>query len=164
MTANNQIQFDKDPANKKFLITRHFNAPVDQVWNAWTQSELLDQWWAPKPYRAETKKMEFKPGGSWLYAMVGPDDSKMWCKVEYKTINPNKGFEAIDMFCDEDGNRNQEFPSMSWKNEFHSTATGSKVVIEVLFETQADMEKVVEMGIEEGFKAALVNLDELLAG
>ncbi len=37
--------------NKQLKITRDFDAPVKQVWNAWTQSELLDQWWAPKPWK-----------------------------------------------------------------------------------------------------------------
>ena len=53
----------KDLPNKKITVTRHFNAPLDQVWKAWTESELLDQWWAPKPFKAETKFMDFKVGG-----------------------------------------------------------------------------------------------------
>jgi uncharacterized protein YndB with AHSA1/START domain len=49
MTVNSKMQIDKDLDNKKMTITRGFNAPVADVWRAWTKSELLDQWWAPKP-------------------------------------------------------------------------------------------------------------------
>ena len=52
---------------------------------------------------------------------------------------------------------------MSWKNEFHATAAGTKVIVEISFETEADLEKIIELGFEAGFTAALGNLDELLA-
>jgi uncharacterized protein YndB with AHSA1/START domain len=161
MIPNNQREFIKDLPNKKIIVTRHFSAPVEDVWRAWTESELLDQWWAPKPWRAETKTMTFKVGGYWLYAMVGPDNEKNWCKVEYKAINKNKSFQYSDMFCDENGNKISDFPSMSWNNNFYATHTGSTVIIEITFATVAELEKVIEMGIEPGFTAALVNLDEL---
>lgn len=162
MITHNQADFVKDLANKKITVTRHFDAPVEQVWKAWTESELLDQWWAPKPFKAETKLMDFKVGGYWLYAMVGPD-VKHWCRVDFKAITPNKSFEAEDMFCDENGNKNESFPSMDWKNEFFPEADGTKVVIQINFASQADLETIVQMGFEEGFAAGLRNLDELLA-
>lgn len=163
MIANNQMQIVKDLPNKKITVTRHFAASVEEVWKAWTEQELLDQWWAPKPYRAETKTMNFKVGGHWLYAMAGPDNSKIWCKVEYQEIDTHKSFLAADMFCDENGNKNSDFPSMTWKNEFHPTATGTKVIVEISFAKEADLEKIIEMGFEAGFTAALGNLDELFA-
>ena len=56
MTVNSKMQIDKDLDNKKMTITRGFDAPVADVWRAWTESELLDQWWAPKPWKAETNQ------------------------------------------------------------------------------------------------------------
>ena len=55
MTVNSKMQINKDVDNKKMTITRSFDAPVSDVWRAWTESKLLDQWWAPKPWKAETK-------------------------------------------------------------------------------------------------------------
>lgn len=159
MTKKNQITIVKDLQNKKLLITRNFEAPLEHVWKAWTERELLDQWWAPKPWKAETKKMEFKVGGYWLYAMVGPDQSKHWSKSDYTSIVLHKSFEGFDYFCDENGNKNVDLPSMNWKNEFHLTETGTKVIVEVTFAKESDIKTIIEMGFEAGFTSALENLD-----
>jgi len=163
MTTDNQMQIHKDLQNKKIRITRLFAAPVEHVWRAWTESSLLDQWWAPRPWRAETRSMDFRVGGHWLYVMVGPDQSRQWCKVEYTEISEYKSFRVLNMFSDEHGNRNTDFPIMDWRNEFQPTATGTKVIMEITFDMVADLEKIIEMGFEQGFTSALGNLDELLA-
>jgi uncharacterized protein YndB with AHSA1/START domain len=58
--------------NNNIKISREFAANISLVWDAYTKSDILDKWWAPKPWKARTKKMDFREGGSWLYAMVGP--------------------------------------------------------------------------------------------
>ena len=55
MTIHNNIHVIKDLPNNRLIVVRDFDAPVDLVWRAWTESELLDLWWAPKPWRAQTK-------------------------------------------------------------------------------------------------------------
>src|SRR5215204_1820344 len=101
MTTNNQTVITKDSANKKLRIVREFDAPLDDVWKAWTESHLLDKWWAPMPWQAKTKTMDFRPGGFWLYCMVGPDGTESWARADYKTIVAQKSFTVVDSFCDE---------------------------------------------------------------
>ena len=161
MITNKQTIISKDLGNKKLIIVREFDAPLAQVWKAQTESNLLDMWWAPKPWKAKTKTMDFREGGFWLYCMVGPDGTESWARADYKTIVTHKSFIAIDSFCDENGNKNLDFPSMHWKNEFSETDTGTKVEVEITFSTEADIEKILEMGFEAGFTSALGNLDEL---
>jgi uncharacterized protein YndB with AHSA1/START domain len=158
----NKTVLTKDEGNKKIIVVREFDASVELVWNAWTQKELLDKWWAPKPWRAETKSMDFMVGGRWLYSMVGPDGTRGFSYIDFQSIDIHKSFSAIGSFCDESGNRNPNFFTSSWKNEFQKTATGTKVIIEKTFESLADMHKLIEMGFEIGFTAAHGNLDELL--
>src|SRR5687768_6966363 len=160
MASKNQTEFIKDLPGKKITVTREFNASPEDVWRAYTESDLLDQWWAPKPWKSETKTMDFREGGHWLYAMVGPENKKHWARVDYHAVNPMKSFSATDMFTDENGNRNYELPGMEWKNDFHATASGTKVITEITFASEEDMRKIMEMGFEEGFTAALGNLDE----
>ncbi len=158
-----KTQFTKDIPNKKMTVVREFNAPLENVWNAWTQSELLDQWWAPKPWKAKTKSMDFKEGGTWFYAMIGPDGTEIWALVDFLTIINHKMYEAVDAFSDKNGNKNSEFPNMNWKNDFTATAAGTKVRIEISFKSEDDLRKIIEMGFVEGFTAAHGNLDEVLA-
>ncbi|MES1160637.1 MAG: SRPBCC domain-containing protein [Bacteroidota bacterium] len=161
--TNNETVFSKDLQNKKLTVIRTFNAPLDLVWKAWTESEILDQWWAPKPYRAETKKMDFREGGYWLYCMVGPSNDHAWCRVDYITIQPKKTITSTDAFCDEQGKINQDFPVMDWRKEFTAKDNTTSVRVEVTFENEADMETIIKMGFQEGFTAGLSNLDLYLS-
>lgn len=161
--SNKQTTISKDAANKKITIVREFDAPLEKVWKAWTDSNIMDQWWAPKPYQAKTKAMDFREGGHWLYNMVGPDGTGTYCRADFKIIVENKSYTAYDAFCDENGNITHDIPGMHWKNEFSATDTGTKVSVEITFDSEADMQKIIEMGFEVGFTAAHGNLDEVLA-
>ncbi len=92
MSTNKQTTITQDPGNRKLVVVREFDAPLEQVWKASTEKDLLDQWWAPKPWKAETKSMDFREGSTWFYSMVGPDATRSHCRVDYKTIIPNKTF------------------------------------------------------------------------
>lgn len=163
MKTKTLYQIIKDRPGRKITITRDFDAAPEQVWRAWTESELLDQWWAPQPWRAETRHMDFREGGHWLYAMVGPDNSRQWARVDYHSIDAPRSFTATDFFCDEHGVRNTSLPGMNWRNEFRPVEDGTEVRIEVSFENEADLQAIVEMGFEAGFTAALGQLDSYLA-
>lgn len=164
MISTNRTEITKDLENKKLNVTRHFNAPVEKVWRAWTEPELLDKWWAPKPWRTETKSMNFAEGGMWLYSMVGPEGERHWSKANYLAINPEQSFTGIDGFCDEEGNTDTSLPLMTWHVNFLPTDNGTNVLVEITFETEEALNTIVEMGFEEGFTSAHGNLDELLAG
>jgi uncharacterized glyoxalase superfamily protein PhnB/uncharacterized protein YndB with AHSA1/START domain len=156
--------YKKDLANKKMFVTREFAGTVEEVWEAWTTSEILDQWWAPKPWKAKTKSMDFREGGTWLYCMVGPEGQQHWAKASYKKIKVPERFEATDSFCDENGNDNREAPIMHWKISFKSSAGDNTLVeIDIVYASQKDLETIVEMGFEAGFSAAHENLDQYLA-
>ena len=158
----NRTIFTEDIANNKLLVEREFDGTVEQVWKAWTEPELLDEWWAPKPWKANTKFMDFRTGGHWFYYMVGPDSSRHYCRADYTSVIPNKSFIGDDLFCDEDGNKTTDLPRMHWEAEFTATNRGTKVNLIVSFASKEDMEKIVAMGFKEGFSMAHENLDALL--
>lgn len=162
---NNALQFDfiVDKDNKQILVRRSFNAPLDRVWDAWTTPELLDQWWAPKPFKTITKSMDFKVGGNWLYVMQGPNGENFWCKNEYTDIHPKSTYAGLDGFCDENGVFNTEMPMHDWRNTFEAQGHQTLVQVVVNYNSVEDLEKIIAMGFKEGFTMALQNLDELLA-
>lgn len=162
MKSSLLMNFSVDKENKKINVEREFAAPISTVWSAWTQSELLEQWWAPKPWKAKTKTMNFRVGGYWLYAMIGPEGEEHWGRADYKSITPEKRFTAVDSFCDSEGTINKDFPQNKWETNFNELSASTLVKIELSFDTLADLEKIIEMGFKEGFTSALENLDELL--
>jgi len=155
------MNFSVDKENKKIKVEREFAAPVEKVWAAWTDRKILDQWWAPKPWQAKTKSMDFREGGSWLYAMVGPDNNPQYCRADYQSIQKLKSFTGLDAFCDENGNINTDFPRSQWNVSFSPNGDTTLVRIEVSYSKVEDLEKIMEMGFKEGFTAALENLDGL---
>ena len=161
--ATKETIYTKDVANKKMKVVREFDAPVEKVWRAWTESELLDQWWAPKPWKAKTVSRNFSNGNTWIYYMEGPEGTRHYCRADFSNIQPQKSFIVLDAFCDEKGKINEDMPRTTWKIEFFPGKEGSRVEIELSYRSAADLEKIIEMGFKEGFAAALNNLDELLA-
>lgn len=156
------FNFNVDKANNQIKVERLFNAPLDLVWSAWTEAEILDQWWAPKPWSAETKSMDFKEGGHWHYAMVSPEGQKHWSRADYLKIIPQEFFSAFDGFCDENGVLNTSMPRNKWENNF--SAQGENTVVNILlsFDTLEDLEKIIEMGFKDGFTSGLENLDQYI--
>lgn len=95
-------------ATKDITITRIFNAPLERVWEAWTNPEDLKKWWGPKDFTAPAIKSDFRIGGKFNYCMRGPAgtefDKDMWSGGEFKEIVPMKKIVQTDNFTDEEGN------------------------------------------------------------
>ncbi len=160
--SNNATEVVKDLKEKSILVSREFNAPVELVWRAFTESEILDQWWGPTPWRAETKFQDFSVGGYWLYAMVGPENEKHWGRMNYLAIDTLKSFHLEDLFCDENGNPNNELPVSTGSNVFTSTTTGTRVAFKMNYSTEEQLQKIIEMGFEQGITICLEQLNQLI--
>ena len=164
MNKENIFNFTMDKDNLKIKVERSFDAPLDLVWSAWTEAEILDQWWAPKPWKAETKSMDFSEGGRWLYAMVGPEGQKHWDVKDFKVIVPRKNFSYRSAFCDENGNVNPATTGSTWVNSFVETQGTTLVTNEIFGDSLAHLEGHLKNGFKEGFTAGLDQLEALLAG
>lgn len=146
----------------RLTVTRAFDANLALVWRAWTEAELLDQWWAPSPWKSKTKKMEFKEGGMRLYAMCGPTGEEHWGKTTYTTINEGHDFAGEDAFCDENGTVNPAFPVAKFQNIFAETSGKTTVTIITEYDSLEHLQQVVEMGMKEGLSITFENLDGLI--
>lgn len=143
-------------------VNRNFKAPLDKVWDAFTNSETLDKWWAPKPWKCETKQQNFANGGEWLYAMVGPENEKHWAISTYKNISKNNSFDLTDAFCDENGVMNTDLPTSEWNLTFFEENNTTKLKIVVKQSSIADLQALIKMGFKEGFEASLDYLTDML--
>lgn len=159
---NNKTQVIKDLKERSILVSRNFNAPLANVWRAFTESELLDQWWGPAPWRAETKRMNFTEGGYWLYAMVSPENQKHWGRMNYLAISHHRSIDIEDLFSDEEGNTNDQLPVSKGQNLFTVTADGTRVDFKMRYPTDEALQQIVEMGFEQGIMACMDQLEHLL--
>ncbi|KFF08987.1 SRPBCC family protein [Chryseobacterium luteum] len=156
------IIFNKDFESNTVYVMKIYDADVSKVWDYFTKSELLDQWWAPKLWKCETVKQDFKQGGIWHYAMAGPEGEKMYAQVKYGEITEHRSFDGVDSFCDENGNINENFGQSNWLFGFTGVEEGTKVTVNIHFPSTEAMKQMLEMGFEEGFKMGLTQLAEIL--
>ena len=155
------MDFTVNKEKKTVTITAEFDADRDLVWDAYTKPELLDQWWAPKPFASRTKVMEFREGGRRFYAMVSPEGQERWAVQKYTSITPKSNFKLFNAFADE--NENPELPGSEWDLNFIEQDGTTKVHISIYNESLERLERMVAMGFTEGTAATFENLKELLA-
>jgi uncharacterized protein YndB with AHSA1/START domain len=160
---NNSLLFDftVDKATKTVFVNREFAADLSLVWDALTKQEILDQWWAPKPYASKTKFMDFKVGGRRFYAMVSPEGQENWQLQKYTSISPKTNFKYFSAFADKD--ENPSLPGSDWDLSFSEQNGITKVSIAIKNDSLERMEKMIEMGFKEGFTMTLNYLEKLLA-
>ncbi|WP_367914440.1 SRPBCC domain-containing protein [Leadbetterella sp. DM7] len=162
MNSNLKFDFVVNKENNTIVVKREFAADLALVWEAWTNPEILDQWWAPKPCIAETKTMDFREGGFWLYAMIIPENQKHWGRQDFEKIALHEYFSGTDVFCDENGFVNPELPKGRFENVFSEAGGKTLVTIISTHNSFEDIEEMIKMGFKEGFTMALENLDEVL--
>lgn len=162
MNNTDKTKVIKDLKGKSIIVSRKFDAPLANVWRAFTNGKLLDQWWGPAPWRCETKSMNFTVGGQWLYKMVGPEDEKHWACMNYNSIDDQKNIEIEDAFCDENGSINHDLPVAAGQMSFTENDKGTLVEFKMKYSTEEDVNKLIDMGFEQGIKICYDQLDELL--
>lgn len=163
MKNNLLMDFVVNKESNSITVKREFAAELPLVWDAYTKSEILDKWWAPKPWKVKTKSMDFREGGHWHYAMVGPEGEEHWAWAGYISIQPQKKFIADDAFADADGNINKEMPQSKWEATFTKKKELTLVEFHIVFNDLAQLEATIEMGFKEGLTSAMEGLDEYLA-
>jgi uncharacterized protein YndB with AHSA1/START domain len=162
MNHNLAFDFSVNKENNTITVTREFAAEVPLVWDAYTKPEILDQWWAPKPWKARTKTMDFKEGGHWHYAMVGPAGEEHWGLSTYKKIQPQKQYTGSDVFADADANVNAELPASDFEVSFTTKGEHTLVKFHIVYGDLSQLEATIQMGFKEGLSMAMENLDALL--
>jgi uncharacterized protein YndB with AHSA1/START domain len=90
------------------VVTRVFDAPVEQVWKAWSESEQVMRWWGPTGFTSPMAKMDFRVGGRSLVCMRAPKEfggQDMFNTWTYQKIDSLERIEFILNFSDKDGNK-----------------------------------------------------------
>ena len=150
-------------------MERLLDAPKEIVFGAFTDADQIAQWWGPTPeWTVPVSKMDLKVGGTWHYMMKGPDDGSEYANMEawglatYKEIDPPNKLVLEDSFSDAQGNKLNDFPISTAIFEFIDQDGKTLVKSTSVYASSEDLQKVVQMGMIEGFSGSYENLDVLL--
>ena len=153
----------KDLDALTMTMTAEFAAPVERVWQVWADPRLLERWWGPPTYPATVVEHDLTPGGKVSYFMTGPegDQHHGWWIV--RSVNAPRGLEFEDGFADDSGVVNQDLPvTVTVASLSDRTGGGTTMTLEARFPSREALDHLVEMGMEQGLREALGQIDGLL--
>lgn len=163
MKADLHFQFLADVPGHTLRIKRAFAADRATVWDCYTRADLLEQWFAPSPFTTKTAHMDFREGGYWHYAMMDPEGTEYWGRTDYETIEPTTRYTGRDAFTDAEGAPNEDMPIANMEVAFEEVGDQTLVRTTIEYASPEDLQKVIDMGMEEGVASAQDNLDTLIA-
>lgn len=153
----------KDPEAATMTVVAEFPCSVERLWNAYADPRQIEKFWGPVEWPATFVRHDMAVGGRSHYTMRGPDGEASSGYWEFLAVDPGKSFEVRDGFAGEDGEPNGEMPSMTMTFTFESTATGSRVTNVTHFGSLEVLEELVGMGMEEGMRSAMSQIDAVVA-
>ena len=158
-----KTKFTTDLENGELVATRTFDAPRQLVFAAYSSCDHIKNWWGPRTYPTTFCEMDFRPGGTWRYCMTGPEGDEAWGKGVYSEIVEPERIVYRDYFTDSQGVESAEMPSAAITVEFLQQNGRTELVSKTKYDSKEDLQKVLEMGVEEGFAETLDRLEEYLA-
>ena len=157
------VEIRKDPATLTMTVVAQFAAPVARVWAAYADPRQLERFWGPPEWPATFERHDFVVGGQSAYYMTGPNGDKSRGFFEFLSIDAPHSFEVLDGFLAADGTRAQGMPTMRMRFTFTPHEGGTRMVTVTTFPSLEALEQLLNMGMEEGMKAAMAQIDGVLA-
>lgn len=153
----------KDAAALTMTVVAEFAASIERLWDAYTDPRQIEKFWGPPTWPATFYRHDVYPGGRSQYTMSGPDGERSSGFWEFLSVDPGRAFEVRDGFANEDGSENAEMPSMRMTFVFDSTDAGSKLTTTTYFPSAEALEELIGMGMEDGMREAMGQIDAVLA-
>ena len=158
------VDVRKDLGAATLTFVAEFDAPPERVWKVWADPRQLERWWGPPTWPATYTEHDFTEGGTSRYHMTGPDGTRAHGWLRFSAIDPPNSLELTDGFADETGANNPELPTSTMRATFEAVGDGTRMTLVATYPSSEAMRMVLEMGMEEGMKGALGQVDAVLAG
>lgn len=115
---------EKEATGKeRFVINRTFDAPLETMFEMWTDPKHFSQWLAPTGMTMEFIRADIKSGGSTFYYMTGPGGGKMYGRANYLKIERPNQLVYTQQFCDEKENVSRHPMAPTWPETMLTTVT-----------------------------------------
>lgn len=157
------VDVHKDTTALTMTVTAQFAAPVERVWAAYADPRQIERFWGPPEWPAKFERHDFAVGGHSRYTMTGPDGQTSSGYWEFLSIDPPRAFEVKDGFLAADGTPAADMPTMHMRFTFAPHDGGTRMVTTTTFPSLDALEQLLQMGMEEGMRAAMAQIDAVLA-
>ncbi len=154
---------DKDLDQLTLTIVADFAAPVRRLWDAYTDPRQIERFWGPPTYPATFLRHDAVAGGRSVYRMRGPEGDVHYGCWQWNSVNAPESFDVVDSFANGKGEPNTELPTTRMAFAFEATESGSRLTTTSYFESVKDLEQLIEMGMLDGTRAAMAQIDTVLA-
>ena len=157
------VEVRKDPKALTMTVVAQFASPVARVWAAYADPRVLERFWGPPEWPATFVRHDFVVGGRSEYFMTGPNGDQSRGYFEFLSINEPHDFEVLDGFLGPDGKPAENMPTMRMRFSFEPHDGGTRMVTVTSFPSIEALDQLLGMGMEQGMRAAMAQIDEVLA-
>ena len=155
---------EKNASALSMTVVAEFDASPDRVWQLWADPRQLERWWGPPSYPATVEAHELRPGGRVTYYMTTPSGDQPRGYWEVDEVQPPHRLTFRDGFLNDDGTVNRDLPTAVALVTIEDAGNGqTRMSIENRFPSTEAMEQMLAMGMEEGMKQAVGQIDGILA-
>ncbi|MGV1037074.1 MAG: SRPBCC family protein [Candidatus Nanopelagicales bacterium] len=157
------ISTEKNADDLTLTVIAQFDANAERVWQIWADPRQLERWWGPPTWPATFSRHEFEVGGQVRYYMTGPEGDKAHGWWTITAIAAPRRLELDDGFADANGE------PLDLADVTHMTMTlqpddgGTRMTLVTSFRDIDQLEKMAQMGMEEGMRQAIGQVDDILS-
>ena len=156
--AKTATKFER-ASDTELVMERAFAAPRPLVWRAWTEPDMIARWWGPGA-TTEIRQMDVRPGGAWHYCMRSDEWGEAWGRMVYQEVVAPERLVYRDAFSNEQGDM---IPPESLSTLLFLERDGGTLLQgRTVYSSAEDLQKVIDMGVEQGMNMTLDQLEELL--
>ncbi|WP_370208330.1 SRPBCC domain-containing protein [Aeromicrobium sp.] len=153
----------KDLDQRTLTITAEFAAPVERVFDIYADPRQLERVWGPPSFPATFVDHDLSEGGRITYYMTGPEGQRFGGWWEVTAVDAPHGFDFRDGFADDDLQPVEGMPVSTNSCRFEPIDGGTRAVYTSTYATLEALQQVIDMGVEEGSRLAIDQIDVLLA-
>jgi uncharacterized protein YndB with AHSA1/START domain len=157
------VSIEKDTDALTMTFVAEFDATVDQVWQLWKDPRQLERWWGPPTWPATFEHHDFEVGGRSAYFMSGPEGEKSRGWWEITAMDAPTRLEFDDGFADDDRSPSTNIEPTHAVMTLEKIDGKSRMTLVTTFTSAEQLEELVQMGMEEGMRLAVGQMDGILA-
>ena len=153
----------KNVENLTLTVTAEFDANVDRVWQVWEDPRQLERWWGPPTVPATFDRLEFEPGGDARYYMTLPEGQKAYGWWKLIAVDAPNRLEFDEGFAGDDGEPLDPDDAARCVVTLDEDGGGTRMTFVATFRSAEQLQQMLEMGMEEGLREAMGQIDAILA-